>query len=135
MNLSSKVIIFSLMICFVISDNTEVPDELKDKVIFNHFQNFLKAYNISYTTNDELQARLEVFKDNYIRLEDRLKTKKQSHLSGITRFFDLTSQEYTKKFLSLDLPLADVVKAQKVKNSWMGNQTADPDVKFRNLNN
>jgi cathepsin F len=134
MNLTTKVIIFSLIICFVISDNTEVPDELKDKVIFNHFQNFLKAYNISYTTNEELQARLDVFKDNYIRLDERLKKKKQYHLSGITRFFDLTTQEFSKKYLSLDLPLSDVIKAQKVKGSWMEKQNADPDVKFRNLN-
>ncbi len=126
-----KTLLLSILTCSVFSD---VPEEVKEKVIFNHFQNFLKAYNITYSSNDELQARLEIFKDNYLRLENKLKTKKQNHLSGITRFFDHTEQEFQKNHLSLNLPLQEVIKAQKFKGSFMERQNEDPDVNFRNLN-
>lgn len=131
MKLIIKILLLSILICYVFSD---VPEEVKEKVIFNHFQNFLKAYNITYSSNDELQARLEIFKDNYLRLENKLKTKKQGHLSGITRFFDHTDQEFQRNHLSLNVPIQDVIKSQKFKGSFMEKRSEDPDVNFRSLN-
>lgn len=73
-------------------------DEL-DSNIFSHFQKFIKKYNKKYSSLNEYFARFQVFKNNLI---EAFSTKETSYKIGITRFFDLTKQEFTKKYLNLD---------------------------------
>lgn len=126
-----KIMIFFLLLLLVSS--TELNDEEKEKIIFNSFQNFIKLYNVTYSSNDEFQARLAVFKDNYLRLESDMQTNKINYNSGVTRFFDMTGQEFARKYLNLDLNLNDIVAAQKLKGSLIDNIDLDPEVRFNDL--
>lgn len=112
--------IITVLICItqlLLVSPVEVDDE-KEHQIFSYFQNFVKAYNKTYDTTDELLERFNIFKDNFLSLEDDIKVHKPSHTSGISKFFDLTQQEYRRKHLTLDIPMTDLINAKKpTKNS------------------
>jgi len=69
-----------------------------DTMLHNQFQKFIKKYNKKYNSVNEYLARFEVFKMNVMGL---LK-EKQSYKTGITKFSDLTQQEFAKIYLNLN---------------------------------
>ena len=67
-----------------------------DLLAFQHFQKFIKKYNKRYESVNEFLARFEIFKNNIktgFKGERRYKT-------GITKFSDLTRQEFAKAYLN-----------------------------------
>ncbi len=85
----------------------------KESYIFSKFQTFLKEHNKKYTTIEEYTARFNVFKTNYERMEAyTLSSEPKSHTVGITKFFDLTTQEFRNTYLNLKVSLLDQIKAQ-----------------------
>ena len=73
-------------------------DEL-DSLIFHHFQRFIKKYNKKYDSLNEYLSRYEVFKRNCI---DSFSNENKSYKTGITKFSDLTKQEFFKTYLTLN---------------------------------
>jgi len=70
-----------------------------DVVVFQHFQKFIKKYNKKYSSINEYLARFEVFKKNAIKA---FKETNASYKTGITKFSDLTKQEFAKTYLNLN---------------------------------
>jgi cathepsin F len=130
----SKVKYLIIFILCVYLVKAELQEGEIDRIIFTNFQNFIKTFNKTYSSNEELQARSAVFKDNFMHLESNLKTSNQSFSSGITRFFDMTSQEFHKEYLNLDLSLSEVIQSQKSKGSWMNRQDQEADLNYRDFN-
>lgn len=102
-----------LAIIAVITVSAFEPGHEKESYIFTKFQAFLKEHNKKYTTIEEYTARFNVFKANYERMEAfTLSDKPKSHNVGITKFFDLTTQEFRNTYLNLKVTLLDQIKAQ-----------------------
>ena len=76
-----------------------ICDENLDSLVFRKFQKFIKIYNKKYDSVNEYLARFEVFKRNYM---STLTNDNKSYKSGITKFSDLTKQEFTKTYLNLN---------------------------------
>ena len=78
------------------------------------FQKFMKKYNKKYESIREFLGRYIVFKRNVMKT---LKQKNLSYKTGITKFFDLTRQEFAKTYLNLNYGAMNVVnlKTYKVK--------------------
>jgi len=74
----------------------------KETYVFGKFQQFLKDNNKHYATIEEYNARFEIFQANYAKLE-KFTTTKSSHKVGITKFFDLTPQEFRQKYTGLHI--------------------------------
>ena len=89
----NKIFIALLAIALVVCDSD------MDSLIFNSFQKFIKKYNKKYSSIDEFLARYQVFKMNSI---NSLKQKNSSYKTGITKFSDLTRQEFAKTYLNLN---------------------------------
>ena len=70
-----------------------------DSVLFEKFQRFIKKYNKKYESINEFLARFDVFKRNTI---STLSEKNTLYKTGITKFSDLTKQEFTKIYLNLN---------------------------------
>ena len=85
--------ILALLIALVACD-TEL-----DSLIFQQFQRFIKKYNKKYASVNEYLARFEVFKTNVMTT---LKESNESYQTGITKFSDLTHQEFAKTYLNLN---------------------------------
>ena len=85
-----------------------------DTLMFQKFQKFMNKYNKKYESIREYLGRYIVFKRNVMKT---LKKKNLSHKTGITRFFDLTRQEFAKTYLNLNYGAMNVVnlKPYKVK--------------------
>ena len=67
-----------------------------NQVMFDKFQKFIKKYNKKYNSVNEFLARFEVFKRNFLNsLKENISNSK-----GISQFFDLTQQEFTKMYLN-----------------------------------
>ena len=69
-----------------------------DSLIFQQFQKFIKKYNKKYESMNEYLARYEVFKQN-VMLTFR---SERTYKTGITKFSDLTKQEFAKIYLNLN---------------------------------
>ena len=70
-----------------------------DSVLFEKFQRFIKKYNKKYDSINEFLARFEVFKRNTMSV---LSEKNSLYKTGITKFSDLTKQEFAKIYLNLN---------------------------------
>ena len=85
------VLLISLAIC-----TNEIDDGM-----FQEFKKFIKKYNKKYNSINEFLNRFEIFKTNF------KKTSKQanglSFKTGITKFSDLTAEEFAKKYLTLNI--------------------------------
>lgn len=67
------------------------------------FYSFKKKYNKQYTSKEEEQVRMVNFKNNLRKLETLLTGaggKKAAEGFGITAFFDLSQEEFEKRYLS-----------------------------------
>ena len=69
-----------------------------DTMLHNQFQKFIKKYNKKYSSVNEYLARFEVFKMNVMNLYK----ESQKYKTGITKFSDLTQQEFAKIYLNLN---------------------------------
>lgn len=69
---------------------------------FTEFQKFIKKYNKKYTSIEEFMARYVIFKKNYEKYALTLGLSRNSWKRGITKFSDMTIQEFRKTYLTLD---------------------------------
>ena len=87
MNKFLIILLFALATC-----------QLDDTELFHQFQKFIRKYRKNYRSVNEFMARFEVFKRNTIStLSENL-----SYSTGITKFSDLTHQEFAKTYLNLN---------------------------------
>ena len=70
-----------------------------DSLIFQQFQKFIKKYQKKYESINEFLARYEVFRKNVLKT---FKEENSSYRTGITKFSDLTKQEFAKIYLNLN---------------------------------
>ena len=83
-----------------------------DTLMFQKFQKFMNKYNKKYESIREYLGRYIVFKRNVMKL---LKQKNLSYKTGITKFFDLTRQEFAKTYLNLNYGAMNVVNLKPYK--------------------
>ena len=86
MNKFILLLILSLVSC---DDN--------DQIIYRHFKSFVKKYDKKYSSMEEYLARFKVFRENYLT---NLKNGQQKYDVGITKFSDMTPDEFAKTFLN-----------------------------------
>ena len=70
-----------------------------DSLIFQQFQKFIKKYQKKYESINEFLARYEVFRRNVM---ETFKEENSLYRTGITKFSDLTKQEFAKIYLNLN---------------------------------
>ena len=69
-----------------------------DAIMFQQFQKFIKKYHKKYSSMNEFLARYEVFRRNVMEtFQDNF-----SYRTGITKFSDLTQQEFARTYLNLN---------------------------------
>lgn len=71
-----------------------------DPALHKTFTLFAEKYNKSYSTPKEFLYRLSVFAKNYMEAQALQKTV--THQVGITKFFDLTKEEFKAKYTGLN---------------------------------
>ena len=70
-----------------------------DTIMFQQFQKFIKKYRKKYNSMNEFIAIYEVFRRNVM---ETFKEENGSYRTGITKFSDLTHQEFAKIYLNLN---------------------------------
>ena len=81
------------------------PEEQRD---FEQFQAFLKKYGKSYDSLPEYLARFKIFRNNLRRVEDRANANSIFE-EGVTKFSDMTPNEFKKKYLTLDVNVLNTI--------------------------
>ena len=102
MNKFLLVLVLALVAC----------DSDLDTLMFQKFQKFMNKYNKKYDSIREYLGRYIVFKRNVMKL---LKQKNLSYKTGITKFFDLTRQEFAKTYLNLNYGAMNAVNLKPYK--------------------
>ena len=69
---------------------------------FQQFQKFVKKYQKKYTSIEEYMARFQVFQMNLVEAFQLTRDRKP-YSTGVTKFSDLTKQEFAKIYLNLDV--------------------------------
>jgi cathepsin F len=105
--MNTKLIIAFALIALVVAD--------KDTFIFNQFQKFMKEHNKKYTNIDEYMARYNTFKKNYEKLETMTisSDSKVSHSVGLTKFADISTQEFRRTYLNLKISPVHLQRTSK----------------------
>jgi cathepsin F len=87
--MNARILITLALLCIVSTGNSDI--------IFQQFLKFKEQYNKSYPSIEEFLTRFEVFKHNFQMLQN----KNPTHETGITKYFDLTQQEFRNIYLNL----------------------------------
>ena len=70
-----------------------------EKLMFSNFQKFITKYKKKYNSVNEFLARYEVFKRN---VNAAFSEQNESFQVGITKFSDMTHQEFARTYLNLN---------------------------------
>jgi cathepsin L len=78
--------------------------ETPEHVIYQKFQDFIQKYNKSYSSIEEYTAKYKIFTDNLLEViaADKF-LGEEKHTKSITKFFDMTKEEFKSKMLTLKL--------------------------------
>ena len=83
-----------------------------EAAVFKHFQRFIKKYNKQYSSMNEYLARFNAFRQNVYKLAEN---GPQSHQVGITKFADMTQQEFARTYLNLNFNAFALINLKPVK--------------------
>jgi cathepsin F len=83
-----------LLLAFILAVNAISHEEAVQK-----FVEFQHKYQKSYATDDEFQQRFQIFKKNLANAEQLQKREKGTATYGVTKFSDLSEQEFRSKYL------------------------------------
>ena len=82
-----------------------------ESLVFKKFQRFIKKYNKKYESMNEFLARYNVFRQNLFQL---VENGPQSYETGMSKFADMTSQEFAKTYLNLDFNAYALINTKPV---------------------
>jgi cathepsin F len=112
--------VFVLLAMCAMSLSQEALNDTKDNPIFEEYQSFIKRYNKTYNSIDEMGKRYNVFMAN-------LNSTKKNSTFGVTKFSDLTRAEFKKKYLKLNS--TNLTSLDKTKN-WYNETRAKKSLRF-----
>ena len=102
----NKIIIIALIVAI-----SSLRDEVKvERDSFIQFQDFVERYDKQYASFEEYMARYRVFKRNLRILDSNV-----NDVEGITKFFDMTENEFASTYLNLDITILDTIKYDLVR--------------------
>jgi C1A family cysteine protease len=100
-----KNIIFTLFISLIFCQITE-------KETFQKFEKFIQKYNKHYDSLEEFMERFEIFKNHLFSLKAK-NDLATHHTIGITKFSDLTDEEFRKKYCGLKFTKSNKISLKK----------------------
>ena len=83
-----------------------------DSLAFKAFQRFIKKFNKKYDSMNEYLARFQAFRQNLNKLAEN---GPQTYKTGITKFADMTQQEFAKTYLNLNFNAFALLNLNPVK--------------------
>ena len=98
-----------VLLVFLIS----LVSTIKDEQAFQKFQRFVQKYNKHYDSLEEYMKRFEIFKSHLFSLQSKNEIPSH-HKMGITKFSDLTEEEFRKQYLGLKVNKSKFVNLKKV---------------------
>ena len=101
MNKLVLILLFAFALC-------EVDIE---SIVFKKFQRFIKKYNKKYESMNEFLARYNVFRQNLFQL---VENGPKSYETGMSKFADMTAQEFAKTYLNLDFNAYALINTKSV---------------------
>jgi C1A family cysteine protease len=101
-----------LLVVLALGLATSHFDSEKEKFIFGKFEEFVKEHSKKYSTIQEFFARYEIFKKNFLKLENFQLDPKITYKTKLNKFADLTLQEFRRTYLNLDVTLLDTLKSK-----------------------
>jgi C1A family cysteine protease len=88
---------------------------------WDRFTAFLERFHKKYETLKEFEERFEIFKENVKHIFDHNSDKLQNYTLGINQFSDLTSNEFTEKYIGAYSNLEKSVCMQFVNKETLSN--------------
>lgn len=82
-----------------------------EAIVFKEFQKFVTKYNKQYPSVEEYMARYETFKHNTIHA---FADESRTYEAGITKFSDMTKQEFRRTYLNLDFNAFAMMNAEPI---------------------
>ena len=99
--------LFIVLLFLLVLSNSELDSE-----IYQQFKKFIIKYHKNYNSINEYLSRYEIFKKNYL---DSFSNEEKTYKSGITKFSDLTKEEFSKTYLNLNFDPVAVSNINRTK--------------------
>lgn len=97
-----RVTVFILIISLALSQIADNP-LYQDKQMYEKYKSFMKTFNKTYSTFDEMQKRFKCFCDNMKKAEMMSSKQNKSYQMGMTKFMDITPEEFGSKYLNKNM--------------------------------
>lgn len=106
----SSILLKGLLVCLVIAASScMVWSATENQAALEAWESFIKTYQKTYASEEEYQLRKEQFIKNYEALTSQNKKQTlngQTYKTGVTKFSDLSSDEFLKKYTGVVVPTA-----------------------------
>jgi cathepsin F len=89
--MNTKLLLAIMLMYFITAKKTDA--------LFQQFLKFKDQYKKQYNNIDEFILRFNLFKTNFLKLDNTI--GKPTHIIGITKYSDLTTEEFKKIYLTL----------------------------------
>jgi C1A family cysteine protease len=90
---------FHLSLCLVAVASVASALHQSDDESFVRFQQFMVKFNKTYENQEEMSYRLSVFRQSLARAESMNAQENDEEVFGVTKFSDLTPEEFKKMYL------------------------------------
>lgn len=111
------ILLFSLVILI------SCLDAEKEEYYFKKFQKFITKYNKRYSSINEFISRYRIYKYNLLKSLETSNEEK-SYQTGITKFSDMTKQEFSKTYLNFNYNALATINHYPITQS---NSNSSPD--------
>ena len=101
-----KALLFAMTISLIFCS-------IEDEIIFKKFEKFVHKYDKQYNSMEEFMERFKIFKSHILSLKEKNEIPSH-HKIGITKFADLTDEEFRKQYCGFKMNKSNFVNLKKV---------------------
>ncbi|CAI8591030.1 unnamed protein product [Vicia faba] len=102
---------------------------LHESSVVEAHQQWMIKYGRKYTNNDEMEKRLQIFKENLEYIEKFNNAGNKSYTLGLNQFSDLTSEEFTATYTRNKLP-SQLFSSKMISNTKLFNVSDEVPTNF-----
>ncbi|EFC42175.1 predicted protein [Naegleria gruberi] len=115
-----------ILACGILAFDQETYQPLSETAVRDHFLDFTRKFQRFYKGPEEYEYRLKVFREN-IETSRRMNIREGNNNYGITKFSDLTSDEFRKFYLMEKKTPKEIQKMMRMdSNKMVSNSYAKP---------
>jgi cathepsin F len=94
-------------------------NQSNEEELFSAFTKFMEKNGKSYESQNVMESRYDIFKENYERMQNLKPSIENENDNNFSKFLDLTANEFQSSYLNLQTSFIDLIKNKVYKGSML----------------